>query len=434
MIQPPVNIEAESAVIASCLIDKDSLCVVDILSPTDFYSKRNRDAFAVIRWLVERGDPVDLVSVTDKLGKDGRLDAIGGSVALSQVLDTIPQASNIEHHARLILEAKAKRELLQRTINIQKDIQANRPFDELLDSAQSSILSVDCGSMRDDTVCISDIISGEIDHLEDIGKIGGSVTGVPTGIKLFDSMTSGLQPGDLIILAARPSMGKTALAFTFARNMAKAGYGSLIFELEMSNRPLFHRICAAEAGINVQKFRNGDIQPHEWKRITEAAANISDWKIFLNDQFDQSHKSILRISRKIKRQHKIDVIMIDYLQLIRGEKGLNRDQEIGSITRGCKRIAKDLGVPVVLLSQLNRDLESRTDKRPQLSDLRESGNIEQDADVVCFIYRDEVYNRNENNPNKGVAELILAKQRTGPIGSIRTAWLPHFTRFENLER
>jgi replicative DNA helicase len=428
---PPQNIDAEQGVLASCLLDKDALLVTDILSPTDFYRSAHKKIFAAISWLVSKGEPVDLVTLATQLKEDKKLEEIGGAAYLSHLLDTIPQSSNVENHARLIREAKAKRELLQRAINIQKDVMDDNPLEEVMDRAQAAILNLDSGILKDETVKIGDVIEGEIDHLEIIQHSDGRITGVPTGLKYFDFQTSGFQPGDLIIIAGRPAMGKTALAITMGANAAKRGYPSLTFELEMSKRQLFSRVCAAEARVNAQKFRTGGFKPQEWVKITDAAGNISEWPMYLNDQFDQTPGSIMRTTRKYRRKGDIDIVFIDYLQLMRGDKGLNRDQEIGTITRGLKRMAKELDIPVVLLSQLNRDLEKRSDKRPMLSDLRESGNIEQDADVVVFVYRDDHYNKNSKNP--GTAELIIAKQRSGPTCTVPVRWLPHFTKFETLE-
>ncbi len=432
---PPHSIEAEESILSAILLDNSTLLdVLEILSPDHFYRTAHQKIFAAVSELFSKSEPVDLVTLTNMLRDRNEIDEIGGAAYLARIVDTVPSAINVQHYARIVRDKSALRRLIAKANEItQHCYEDGGDLDQVLDFAEASVFEISEDKHQAAFHPISKIIESNIDALEERQGNRALVTGVPTGFTQLDHKTSGLQGSDMIILAARPSMGKTALALNIARNAAVDGNVPVaIFSLEMSKESLSERMLCAEARVDSGRLRGGFLNPEDWNRITEAASALSEAPIYIDDSPDISATSIRTKSRRLKMDKDLGLIIIDYLQLMKGRAGTERrDLEISEISRSLKLLAKELNVPVIALSQLNRKLEERSDKRPQLSDLRESGALEQDADVVAFIYRDEVYNKDENNPNRGTAELIVAKQRNGPTGMVPLTFLGQYTRFEN---
>ena len=433
---PPQNIEAEESLLSAILVDNTALLeVVEILAPLDFYRTAHQKIFAAISDLFNRGEPIDLVTLANGLKEKGHLEGVGGAAYLARLVDTVPMAVNAQHYARIVHDKAVLRRLIEKANAITKRcFQEHGGTEEIIDFAEASIFEVTEKKARQAFYPLSKLIDGNIDFLEEKQKNKSMVTGVPTGFTHLDNLTSGFQNSDLIILAARPSMGKTALALNMARNAAvDAGVPVAIFSLEMSKEQLSLRLLCSEARIDSSRLRSGFFSMEDWDRLTDAAGVLSAAPIFIDDSPTLSAMEVRAKARRLKMDKNIGLIVIDYLQLMQGRASAERrDLEISEISRSLKALAKEIGLPVIALSQLNRMLEQRTDKRPRLSDLRESGALEQDADVVAFIYRDEVYNKEEANPHKGTAEVILAKQRNGPTGDVLLTFLSAYTRFENM--
>jgi replicative DNA helicase len=432
---PPQSIEAEESILSAILLDNSTLLdVLEILTAEDFYRTAHQKIFSTIETLFRRAEPVDLITLTNALRDANVLDEIGGAAYLARLVDTVPSAINISHYARIVRDKSALRRLIAKSGEItQRCFEDAGDFDEVLNFAEGAVFEISESKHRAAFHPLSKIIELNIDALEKRQENRALVTGIPTGYTRLDNLTSGLQPSDLIILAARPAMGKTALALNLARNAALDGNVAVaVFSLEMSKEQLSMRMLCAEARVDSSRLRSGFLNPEDWNRITDAASVLSEAPLFIDDSPDISATSIRTKSRRLKMDKDLGLIIVDYLQLMRGNQSTERrDLEISEISRALKLLAKELNVPVLALSQLNRKLEERSDKRPQLSDLRESGALEQDADVVAFIYRDEVYNKDENNPLRGTAEVILAKQRNGPTGVVPLTFLGSYTRFEN---
>jgi len=433
---PPQSIEAEQSIISAILLDNETLFeVLDILRPEDFYRSAHQKIFVAISELFTKNEPCDLVTLTEILKNKGDLDQIGGGTYLASIVDTAPVAVNAVHYARIIHNKASLRRLIEKANAIvKKCFEEQGDVDEVIDFAESSVFEISEHKINPAFFAISQIIDKNIETLEERQANKALVTGVSTGFSRLDTMTAGLQPSDLIILAARPSMGKTSLALNIARNAAiDADTAVAIFSLEMSKEQLSMRMLCSEARIDSNRLRSGFFNRGDWDKLTDAGSILSDAPIFIDDSANISAIEIRAKARRLKMDKNIGLILIDYLQLMRGRSSAERrDLEISEISRSLKGLAKELNIPIVALSQLNRKLEERGDKRPMLSDLRESGALEQDADVVAFIYRDEVYNKDTNNPNRGKAELILAKQRNGPVGTVHMAFLDTYTRFEAL--
>ena len=433
---PPQHIEAEESLLSAILVDNTALLeVVETLAPSDFYRTAHQKIFAAMSDLFNRGEPVDVVTLNNNLKEKGQLEAVGGPVYLARLLDAVPLAVNAQHYARIVHDKAVLRRLIEKANAITKRcFQEQGGADDIIDFAEASIFEVTEKKARQAFYPLSKLIDSNIDFLEEKQKNKSLVTGVPTGFSHIDNLTSGLQNSDLIILAARPSMGKTALALNIARNAAvDAGVPVAIFSLEMSKEQLSLRLLCAEARIDSSRLRSGFFSMEDWERLTDAAGVLSAAPIFIDDSPSLSAMEVRAKARRLKMDKNIGLIIIDYLQLMQARGSAERrDLEISEISRSLKALAKEINLPVVALSQLNRMLEQRNDRRPRLSDLRESGALEQDADVVAFIYRDEVYNKEENNPHKGTAEIILAKQRNGPTGEVLLTFLTVYTRFENM--
>jgi replicative DNA helicase len=432
---PPQSLEAEESILSAILLDNSTLLdILEILTPEDFYRSAHQKIFAGITELFSRAEPVDLVTLTNLLRDNNHLESVGGAAYLARLVDTVPSAINVQHYARIVRDKSSLRRLIAKANDItQHCYNDSGNLDDVLNFAESAVFEISEDKHQAAFHPISKIIESNIDALEERQGQRALVTGVPTGYTRLDHITSGLQGSDLIILAARPSMGKTAMALNMARHAAVEGNVQVaIFSLEMSKEQLSERMLCAEARVDSNRLRGGFLNPEDWHRITEAASVLSEAPLFIDDSPDISATSIRTKSRRLKMDKGLGLIIIDYLQLMKGRTSTERrDLEISEISRALKLLAKELNVPVLALSQLNRKLEERSDKRPQLSDLRESGALEQDADVVAFIYRDEVYNKDENNPNRGTAEILVAKQRNGPTGVVPLTFLNAYTRFEN---
>jgi len=433
---PPQHIEAEESIISAILRDNNTLLdVIEILAPEDFYRTAHQKIYAAIIDLFDKTEPIDLVTLTNKLKEKGQLEEIGNPSYLVRLVDTVPLAVNAPHYAKIVHDKASLRRLIEKANAIVKRcFKEQGNADEVIDFAEEAIFEITENKSQQAFYPISKIILGNIETLEENQGNRSLVTGVPTGFNQLDNLTSGFQNSDLIILAARPSMGKTALALNIARHAAvDANIPVAIFSLEMSKEQLSLRMLCSEARIDSSRLRGGFFSMEDWHRLTDAAGILSESPIYIDDSASLTAMEIRAKARRLKMDKNIGLIVIDYLQLMQGRASAERrDLEISEISRSLKALAKELQLPVLALSQLNRMLEQRTDKRPRLSDLRESGALEQDADVVAFIYRDEVYNKEEDNPSRGTAEILLSKQRNGPTGDVHLAFLNSFTRFENL--
>lgn len=427
---PPQAVDVEESVLASCFFGyTDDIC--SNLLPDHFYRSAHQKIYSVILGLLNQDIKPELMSVATALRESNRLEEIGGATYLASLIDNAPISVNIPHHIKIIRDKYALRKMIEISNTITRQCFENTgSVENIIDLAQKQINEIQTGA-GGTFVSYGDLTEKEVDYYDEISNKPDKITGIKTGFHLIDHITCGLQETDLIIIAARPSMGKTALAVNIAGNVGRRGVPVAIFSLEMSKRQIYARQTASESNVNSQKFRSGKFSQDDWLKMTTAFSKTSTWPVYLDDSAALHYTEIRRRAWEIKKQKGIRMFIIDHLQLIRGDSGSTRDREIGSITAGLKAMAKDLEVPVVLLSQLNRKLDERSDKRPRLSDLRDSGNIEQDADVIAFLYRDEVYD--EKTQDKNIAELNFAKQRNGPTGMARLFWNEKTTTFTNLE-
>ena len=430
---PPQNMEAEQAILGCMLIEKEAIAKADsMLRAEDFYKEAHRKIFQVIAKLYEKGEPIDLISVTEELRNKNQLEEVGGSIYITELANCVPTAAHVEYYAKLVQSKSILRNLIGTATQIAAlGYEGEDEIDVLLDQAEQMIFSISQRTNTQGFAPIKSVLIDAFERLEQIYNTAGGITGIATGFNDLDYMTSGFQPSDLIIIAARPSMGKTAFCLNIAQNVAvKNKTPVVIFSLEMSKEQLAQRMLCAEARINGQRLRNGQLQDSEWQVLSHALSRLSEAPIFIDDTPSISVMELRAKSRRIKAEHGLGMVIIDYLQLMQGRNKIeNRQQEISEISRSLKALARELQVPVIALSQLSRAVESRINKRPQLSDLRESGAIEQDADIVSFIYRDDYYNPESEKQN--IAEIIIAKQRNGPVGTVELVFLKDLTRFEN---
>ncbi len=432
---PPHSIEAEESLLSAILIDNDTLLdILEILKPEDFYRTAHQKIFASIIALFNNSEPVDLVTLNNALKEKGDLQSVGGAAYLSSIVDTVPMAENARHYAKIIQGKATLRQLIKKSTEIvQRCYQDHGKVDELINLAEQSIFEIFEEKTSKPYHPIGDLIESNFDA---IGLQDGKkslYTGVPSGFTDLDNITSGFQDSDLIIVAARPAMGKTSFCLNIARNAAvDYNVPCVIFSLEMSKEQLSMRMLCSEGKVNSSRVRKGMLNKDDMLKLTTAAGNLTEAPIYIDDSPNISTTTIRTKARRLKMDHGLGLIIIDYLQLMHlPVKAERRDLEISEISRSLKTLAKELNIPIIALSQLNRMLEQRGDKRPILSDLRESGALEQDADLVAFIYRDEIYNKDENNPEKGKAEIILSKHRNGPVGTAHLTFISEFTRFEN---
>ena len=435
---PPQNLEAEQSVLGGILLDNLALnTVLELLETSDFYSEAHRKIFSAIVELSNRNEPCDLITLSNILKSQKQIEKVGGAAYLASLVDNVPSAVNIAYYAKIIKEKSILRRLIGTATEIlNKSYDAGMDIDSVLDEAERAIFEISENKIRPSFHPIREIIKDSFKTIERLYAKKELVTGVATGFDKIDDITSGLQNSDLIIIAGRPSMGKTAFALNIAQYAAlEMGVPVAIFSLEMAKEQLATRMLASEARVDSQRLRRGFLGETDWPKLTTAAGRLSEAPIYIDDTPAITVIEMKAKSRRLKAESGLGLIILDYLQLMRGGAFKDsREQEISEISRSLKALAKELTIPVIALSQLNRKVEDRTSRRPQMADLRESGAIEQDADLIAFIYRDEVYNRSDDNPDKGIAEIIIGKQRTGPTGTVKLAFQEKYTRFENLAR
>ncbi|MCM3570715.1 replicative DNA helicase [Neobacillus mesonae] len=434
---PPQNIEAEQAVIGAVFLEPSSLTLAsEILIPEDFYRAAHQKIFNVMLKLNDEGKAVDLITVTEELSAANLIEDIGGVSYLSEVAASVPTAANIEYYARIVEEKSLLRRLIRTATNIAQDGYTREDeVETVLNDAEKNILEVaqrkNAGAFHN----IKDVLVRTYDNIELMHARAGDITGIPTGFAELDRMTAGFQRNDLIIVGARPSVGKTAFALNIAQNVAiKANETVAIFSLEMGAEQLVMRMLCAEGNIDAQRLRTGSLTDDDWGKLVMAMGSLSNAPIFIDDTPGVKVNEIRAKCRRLKQEHGLGMILIDYLQLVlgSGKSGENRQQEVSEISRSLKQLARELQVPIIALSQLSRGVEQRQDKRPMMSDIRESGSIEQDADIVAFLYRDDYYDK--ESENKNIIEIIIAKQRNGPVGTVSLAFVKEYNKFVNLER
>ncbi len=434
----PHNLEAERSVLGAILLHNDTFnMAAEVIDADDFFRDAHRRIFDKMVKLAERGDAIDFVTLKEELSRSGDLDEVGGPAYIAALVDGVPRSTNVEHYARIIKEKATLRKLIFSANKIlARAYEGEEDADVILDQAEHAIFAIADDKISDGFVSLKDLAQSSLDTIERLHSRKELITGVPTGFTDIDEMTSGLQKGDLIIVAARPSMGKTSLVMNIAQHVGtKTDLTVGVFSLEMSKEQLFLRMLTAEARIDAHRLRGGFLGERDWGRLSQAIGTLSEAKIFIDDSASIGVLEMRAKCRRLASQHGLDLVIVDYVQLMQGRgKFENRTLELASISRSLKGLAKEMSVPIVLLSQLSRAPESRAEHRPQLSDLRESGALEQDADVVAFIYREDQYADKNAPPTDahGVAEIIIGKQRNGPTGVVKLAFIKEFTRFENL--
>jgi replicative DNA helicase len=432
----PHSVEAEQSVIGSMIMDRDAIMTAsEIVTSEDFYQHQYGVLFDAMVELYNEGKPVDLVTLQERLREKDVPPEISDMEFARDLLNAVPTSANVRHYATIVQE----KSMLRRLIKVNEEIAntcylAKESTDEILEETEKKIFDLIQKRSTGDFVPIKDVVLNALDKIEKASKNKGTVTGIPTGFIDLDYKTSGFQPSDLILIAARPSMGKTAFVLNIAQNMAfKEGKTVAIFSLEMSKEQLVNRLFSLESRVDSQALRTGNLSDEDWAKLIEGAAVVGKSNLIIDDTPGISIGELRSKCRKFKLEHDLGIIIIDYLQLMSGSKrSESRQQEISDISRSLKAVARELNVPVVALSQLSRAVEQRPDHRPMLSDLRESGAIEQDADVVMFLYRDDYYNKDTDKKN--IAEIIIAKQRNGPIGTVELVWLPNYTKFANMKK
>jgi replicative DNA helicase len=435
----PHNLEAEAGLLGGILVDKEALVkVADIVAPDDFYVDRNGIIYGAMIDLYEARQPIDLLTLSNRLEGAKELDRIGGSAYLTELVEQVPTAAHVAHYARIVAHKATLRRLISAASTIAGlGHDENTPLDGLLDKAEQTLFGVSQKHLKQNFIPISSVLAESFDRLDELHKDKNSLRGVPTGFKTLDGVLAGLQKSDLIILAARPSMGKTTLAMNVAHHVAvKEGIPVGIFSLEMGKEQLIDRLLASESGIDAWKLRNGRLEDSDFPKINNAMAVLSEAPIYIDDSASANIMEMRTKARRLQSEHDLGLIVIDYLQLISGRKeggGDNRVQEVSEISRGLKGLARELNVPVLALSQLSRSVESRTPPIPQLSDLRESGSIEQDADVVMFIYREDYY-RGRESEQPGTAQIMVRKHRNGPTGEVELYFHPEQLLFRDIDR
>lgn len=438
---PPQNIEAEQAVLCAMLIDKEAIArVTEALNGDDFYREAHRVIFNVMTELYGKNEAVDLITVTDALKRDNKLEDVGGIAYVTALANAVPTAANVKYHADIVAEKSVLRQLVRVSTEIAAmGYDADEEVNVLIDKAESRILEISNRKKKSDFTPISDVLMESVQGIEKLLNNKGGLTGLPTGFVDLDKLTSGLHPSDFIILAARPSMGKTAFALNVVQNVALRAHKKIggsprsvaFFSLEMSKEQLVNRMLCAEANIDSQRLRIGEMADKDWDSLWGACDSMSKAKIFIDDTPGITAMEMRSRARRLKAEHGLDLIVVDYLQLMQGSGRRNvsgdRQQEVSEISRSLKALARELDVPVIALSQLSRGVEARQVKRPMLSDLRESGSLEQDADIVAFLYREDYYN--PETENKNITELIIAKHRNGPVDTVNLFFHKQFTKF-----
>ncbi len=434
---PPNDVEAEQAVLGSMLTDKDAVSsATEILSENDFYREDNKAIFEAMINLYSRGEPIDIITVKDELLSIGKFDVVGGIEYLADLPEKVPTTANVDKYIKIVEEKSMLRALIKTSNElITLGYDETQEVDSVMDKAEKKIFDLMQNRNQTGYVAIKDVLVDSFAQLERLYNQKEGITGVPTGFADLDLRTSGFHNSELIILAARPAMGKTAFALNIATNVAKANIPVLIFSLEMSKEQLVSRVLSSEAQVDSNKLRTGKLDENDWVKIVDALGPLSEAEMYIDDKAGITMTEIRSKAMKLKLEKNIGLIIIDYLQLIQGSgsrKNGSRENEISEISRSLKILAKDLNIPVIALAQLSRASEKRTEHKPMLSDLRESGSIEQDADIVMFLYRDDYYN--EESPNKDITEVIIAKNRSGSIGTAQLRWMSNYTKFANLEK
>ena len=434
---PPQDIEAEQAVLGSMLTDQDAvIAAIEVLKEDDFYREDNKIIYTALLNIYNRAEPIDIITLKSELSSMGKLEAVGGLEYIAQLPDKVPTTANVERYVKIVEEKSMLRNLVKTAneiINLGYDETEN--VEDIMDIAEKKIFDVMQRKNSKGYTPIKDILIDSFTQLENLYNQKGSITGVPSGFVELDRKTAGLHGSELILIAARPAMGKTAFALNIGTYAAtRAGCPVAIFSLEMSKEQLANRILCSEALVDSNKVRTGELEDEEWGKLAQTSGELSTAEIYVDDTPGISVMEIRAKCRKLKLEKNIGLVIIDYLQLIQGsgKRGASREQEIAEISRSLKILAKELNVPVIALSQLSRAVEGRPDHRPMLSDLRESGSIEQDADIVMFLYRDDYYN--EDSEKKNIAEVILAKHRGGSTGTVELLWLGNYTKFANIEK
>ena len=431
----PHSVEAEQSVIGSMMMDREAIVVAqELITGEDFYNKQYGVVFETMVELNEEGSPVDMVTLQNRLREKDVPPEVSSLEFVRDLIAAVPTSANIKHYANIVAEKSTLRKLIRLNEEIANTCYAGKESLEfILEDTEKRVFQLVQKRNTGDFVPIRQVVMNAMDKIEIAAKNKGSVTGIPTGFTDLDYRTAGMQPSDLVLIAARPSMGKTAFVLNIAQYVAfKKNMTVAIFSLEMSKEQLVNRMFSLESSVDAQKLRTGQLSDQEWERLIESAGVIGKSNLIIDDTPGISISELRSKCRKFKLEHNLSMVIIDYLQLMTGSgKAESRQQEVSDISRSLKAVARELGVPVIALSQLSRAVEQRPDKRPMLSDLRDSGAIEQDADVVMFIYRDDYYNHDTDK--KGVSEIIIAKQRNGPIGTVELAWLPEYTKFANLE-
>jgi len=433
---PPHSAEAEQTVLASALIDHVAVeKVMNLLKAEDFYFEANREIFDSIRQVYMQNMPVDALIVAEELKKRGKIDYVGGFEYLAKLTENIITSKNVEAYCGIVREKSTLRKLISVSGEIiEKGYKENDDVQKIIELAESRIFSISQNRSVNSFAEIKDVLMNVFNALEERAMNKGSITGLTTGYTDLDRMTSGLQRSDLVLLAARPSMGKTALALNIAMNAVKTGASVALFSLEMSKEQYVQRIISMESMVDSSKLRTGNLDDEDWTRLISTMSTVSNQKIFIDDTAAISVFELMSKCRRLKMEKGLDLIVIDYLQLMSdGTNSTNRQQEISNISRGLKALAREMDCPVMALSQLSRAPELRQDHRPIMSDLRESGAIEQDADVVLMLYRDEYYFKEESE-KKGITDVIIAKQRNGPVGTVELAWISQYTKFGNIQK
>ena len=432
----PHSLEAEKSVLGAILIHNEAFNhAAELIDSRDFFRDAHRRIFYKMVALSERGHAIDFITLKEELARAGDLEEVGGPAYIASLADGVPRSANVEYYARIVKEKATLRNLIHSASKILTEAyEAEQEPDILLDEAERAIFSIAEDRIRAGFVPLRDLVHDSFATIEKLQQTKGAVTGVPSGFYDLDEMTTGFQPGDLVVVAARPSMGKTSLVLNIAQHVGTATSMTVgFFSLEMSKEQLFMRMLTSEARIDAHRFRTGHLSEKDYGRLSHALGTLAEARVFIDDAASIGVLEMRAKARRLKAEHGLDLLVIDYLQLMQGRGRFeSRQQEVSAISRSLKGLAKELGVPIIALSQLSRAPEGRTDHRPQLSDLRESGAIEQDADLVLFIYRPEVYEKDETKPeDQGIAEIIIGKQRNGPIGSVKLSFLTQYTRFEN---
>ncbi len=431
---PPQNVEAEQSIIGAILIDNEALPkALEIIGIDDFYKTSHRKIFRSMVELFDRNEPIDLITLTDYMKRSDELDAVGGVSYLSSLVNMVPTAANIKYHSKIVREKGLLRSLLRSATEIASKVyEDNLEAEEMVDYAERSIFDISDKRVKASFITLKELIKSSFEMIEHLYDKKEAITGVPSGFRDLDELTTGFQKGDLIVVGGRPSMGKTAFTLNIAQHVGLESREPVaIFSLEMAKEQLAFRMLCSEAMVNSNSIRKGFIKKEDWHKLTGAASKLTGAPIFIDDSSGITVLELRAKARRLKMEHGLSLVIVDYLQLMRGKGSFERrEQEISDISRSLKALAKELSIPVIAVSQLNRSVEQRRPPTPMLADLRESGAIEQDADVILFLYRDEVYNK-DTPANKGEAEVIVAKQRNGPIGKVNLTFNSSCTRFLN---